>query len=136
MARAGRPMQVALTVSGGRISPVFDVAREVLVVEVCDRMVVHERREGLPPRGPTARIARSPARQQREAVMSSHLFKHLFRGRVVTGLLRSIGGAMLAGIGFKIGSDIYDAARRDPRDRDERDEADRSSAHFVATDRP
>ena len=42
-------------------------------------------------------------------VFKSRVFKGVARGFTVRSLLGSLGGAALAGIGWKIGADVYDA---------------------------
>ena len=44
--------------------------------------------------------------------MLKHLWKHLCRSHVARGALRSIGTAMLVGIGWKIGSDVYEGIKK------------------------
>lgn len=44
--------------------------------------------------------------------MLNHFCRHLFHGSLVTGILRGIGAAMLAGIGWKLGSDAYDSIKK------------------------
>ena len=51
-------MKVALTTWNGRISPVFDVARQILLIEVEDRRVVSRHEEMLPGIDPQAQAAR------------------------------------------------------------------------------
>ncbi len=54
-------MKLALAMWNGRISPVFDVARQVLVVDVEDGRAVARREETLPGTDPQAQAARLTA---------------------------------------------------------------------------
>ncbi|MDX9787676.1 MAG: NifB/NifX family molybdenum-iron cluster-binding protein [Desulfobacterales bacterium] len=56
-------MKVALTVWGDRISPLFDAARELLIVEIQDAVVVSRRHEPIVLNGPL-RLAERLAQQQ------------------------------------------------------------------------
>ena len=51
-------MKAALTVWENRISPVFDVSREALIVEVENRAVVHQERFAIPARTALDKISR------------------------------------------------------------------------------
>ena len=42
----------------------------------------------------------------------SHVFGHLIKSAVARKVLGSLGTAMLAAIGWKIGSDVYDGIKR------------------------
>jgi predicted Fe-Mo cluster-binding NifX family protein len=51
-------MKVALTVWEGRISPLFDAARELLVVDIEDRGVINRRHEPIRPQSPMRVVER------------------------------------------------------------------------------
>ncbi len=51
--------------------------------------------------------------------MVSHVFRHLFRGRIVGGIVRGLGAAVLAGVGFQIGSDAYKSIKKRPKKEEE-----------------
>ncbi len=61
-------MLVALTVWNGRISPVFDVARHVLLVDVEDGKIVSRREEALPGAEPDGQVMRIVALEARELI--------------------------------------------------------------------
>ena len=44
--------------------------------------------------------------------MLSHFFGHLIKSPVTRTVLHSLGTAMLAAIGWKIGSDVYDGIKK------------------------
>jgi predicted Fe-Mo cluster-binding NifX family protein len=80
-------MRLALTTWNGRISPVFDVARQVLVADIEDGRVVSRREEGLPGTEPPAQAARLAA---------------LGPQVLICGAISQPMSAMLAGTGIRV----------------------------------
>jgi hypothetical protein len=57
-------------------------------------------------------------------LFKSRLFRGTARGLTVRGVLGSLGGAALAGVGWKIGADVYDAVKNRVRKTAEGEESD------------
>lgn len=82
-----KTMRVALATWNGRISPVFDVARQILMLDIADGRITGRHEETLPGTDPQAQAAR---------------LKELAPQTLICGAISQQMGAMLAAAGVRV----------------------------------